>query len=267
MDQHLVLRTPQVETATQKMIGILQTEADPVVYLSGLSGSGVSAVLHETSQRLDCLNGIGCFKLARPEIDEGYLPPEYLLHHFGFRFGAQVRSPHYQKKLPKEVVALASMLTPSILLVEDYQAGVANLAQLRTHMALWKQLAEPPISLRIVLAGPSDHIKGSWASHQPNERNVHIDEWAFNEAFRRYLKDISLLSHEALKLDVDLLHHAKYFFELSQGNTARLLVYIRECAKNAILSSEIGISSRLFKLSFREIVHINAKLYSHFADR
>jgi hypothetical protein len=159
------------------------------------------------------------------------------------------------------------MLAPSIFLVDDYLAGVANLAQNRTHQDLWKRLSEPPISLQIVLAGPSNHTKGAWASHQGNGKSIHIEEWRFNELFLKYLCDVSLLSRDKLNLEVDLSSHAKSLFRLSNGNTARLLFYIRECARNAILSAEGGVSPKIFKLSIQDIVHANAKLYRRFTDQ
>ncbi|KPY70728.1 hypothetical protein [Pseudomonas syringae] len=262
VDQHLVLRTPQVEAAIQQMMAALQTEADPVIYLSGLSGSGVSTVLAETSQRLGHANGTACFTLARPEINDQYLPSEYLLHHFGFRFATR----HYHKVLPREVFALGGILAHSIMLIEDYLAGVASLEQKRKHMHQWSQLTAPPISLRIVLAGPSDHIKGSWASHRPNGRTICIEEWRFNDLFRNYLKDISSLVYRTYELDVDLPLYAKSLFKLSRGNTARLLEYLRECVRRTILSAETGVCAKLFKLSYREIVYANAKSLRDLTD-
>lgn len=263
VDQHLVLRTPQVETAIQQMISVLQSEADSVVYLSGLSGSGVSFALNETTRRFDHANGVRCFMLARPEVDDDYLPSEYLLHRFGFRFGARTRPSHYHKTLPREIIELGSMLPHSIMLVDDYLAGVGNLAQKRTHMYQWNELAAPPISLRFVLAGPSNHIKGSCASHELNGRTICIEEWRFNELLQQYLSDFSLLIYQMYEIDMDLPRYAKPLFKHSQGNTALLLDYIRECVRRTILSAEKGVSAKLFKLSFREMVHSNAKLFRY----
>jgi hypothetical protein len=264
VDQYLVLRTPQVEAAIQQMITALQNEADPVIYLSGLSGSGVSTVLAETSQFLNRASSKTYFTVARPEIDDGYLPSEYLLHHFGFKFATRAFQHH--KKLSPEAIALGGMLAQSIILVEDYLAGVASVEQKRTHMHQWSQLAAPPISLRIVLAGPSDHIKWSWASHRPTGRTVLIEEWRFNDLFRNYLKDMSSLIYSTYKLDIELPLHAKSLFKVSQGNTARLLEYLRECVRRTILSAETGVCAKLFKLSFREIVNANAKSFRDLTD-
>lgn len=265
VDQHLVLRTPQVEAAIQQLTTSLRTEAEPVIHLSGLSGSGVSTVLAETSQCLNHADDQTCLTLARPEIDDGYLPSEYLLHRFGFRFSA--RAFQHNRKLLPEVIALGGILTRSIVLVEDYLAGVASLEQKRTHMHQWNQLAAPPISLRIVLAGPSDHIKWSWASHQPDGRTIFIEEWRFNDVFHDYLKDLSSLVYRTYELDVDLSLYAKPLFKLSRGNTARLLEYLRECIRHIILSAGAGDCAELFKLSFREIVHANAKSLRDLTNR
>ncbi|MCV4275822.1 hypothetical protein OH710_24580 [Pseudomonas capsici] len=258
VDQHLVLRTPQVEVSIQQMTTALKTDADSVIYLSGPTGSGVSTVLAETAKRLEGGNGKTCFTLARPEIDDGYLPSEYLLHHFGFRFTS--RPFQYNRKLPPEVVALGGILTHSIILIEDYLAGVASLEQKRTHLHQWSQLAALPSSLSIVLAGPSDHIKGSWASHQPHGQTVVIEGWRFSDLFHNYLGEISSLIYAMYRLEVDLSRHAGSLFTLSQGNTARILEYIRECVRHLILSAKKGASAQLFKLSLRDIVHANAKL-------
>lgn len=265
VDQQLVLNTPQVEAAIVQIITVLQSDPYSVVYLSGLSGSGLSTALTEALKRLYHVNDAHRFMLARPEIDDGYLPSEYLLHYFGFRFIANSKSPQYSKGLSKEAISLGGILTGSIIFVDDYLAGVANLAQKRTHLRQWNQLAEAPLSLRIVLSGPSDYIKSTWESHQVSDRTILIQEWAFDENFLKYLNGISSLIYKLYEIDVDLPLYASSLFSLSQGNTARLLDYIRECVRYAIFSAEKGFPTKLLKMTFREVLHTNAKLFHHLA--
>ena len=259
----LTLSTPQATDTIKKAAYLLQKQEPPppILYITGRSGSGVSTVAQGIYLSLRTDDG-GVFIMPQTGVDPGLPPIARLLRHFGFECTYEVLEVSAMNQLPAPVMNLAQMLGFSVVVVEDYLTGVASPEQKRRHIDQWKKLTAFPLNLKLVLAAPLDQVKHSWDNQESTLEHLHINEWERGNLLSSYLDDLSSLCRETLRLDAPFSNHMKEIHKLSKGNTAHMLIHIRQCAIHSILSNVSHIPSELFRLSLKELTESNARLYS-----
>lgn len=261
-----MLRTPQVSRIIQDAVSIIcSADCPPILSISGLPGSGLSTAMDEIFKALKLKGFLHVYKIGQTVADIDVTPTEKLLRHFGFSWNHDAIRSSAARPLSEPIKELARMLGPSILLVEDYLNDAASSDARAEYFKIWERLTTSPLDLRVALIGPNQSGNRVSKTRKPLRVDLWIEAWRHDQSLKDYLDELSVAIYRRFDLSTQLSRHAASIYNLSSGNTARMIEFIRQVAIHSVLTRSTEIPSHLFNLSLRELVYSNAHLHSSLA--